>query len=70
MNNFKLPEDVYRGLLEYLVTKPYAEVYQLLPHLENLEQVDIVEELTAVSEEIAEGLTAAEDALFKEAVDE
>ena len=55
MNNFKLSEDTYIKLLEYLVAKPYAEVYQLLPLLENLE-VSTIQQGTHTPDELAKEL--------------
>ena len=37
MNEFKITEDVINSVLQYLATKPYAEVAQLIAALQQVE---------------------------------
>ena len=37
---YKLPEDLRQELINYLASKPYAEVYKAMPKLSSLEKLE------------------------------
>ncbi len=39
MKHFKLPENVLVGMLNYLAQRPYNEVAEAIPTLQNLEEI-------------------------------
>jgi hypothetical protein len=39
MKQFKISEEIVSGLLQYLATKPYADVYQGIQALQQLEEI-------------------------------
>lgn len=39
MKEYKLSEEVVQGLVNYLSSKPYTDVYQVIPLLLNAEEI-------------------------------
>lgn len=40
MKNYEINEDLATGILNYLVTRPYQEVYQAVQALQSLKEVE------------------------------
>ena len=45
MKNYSVPEQTLSEILTYLATKPYAEVYKIVPKLQIPQVTEIVEEV-------------------------